>query len=128
MASRTGTALRFMKVDPTPKKDQMVFGRFSDHERDYVGECLSSVRASLLHNGLLEGGIEQAVWQLESYMGSLEDNNAKLLEVNYFFQKEFNSMMSQQTITKNNAKCAREYCLECRYHIEKENKWKQDRA
>lgn len=57
----------------------------------------------------------------------MEDNNTKLLEVNYFFQKEFNELMAEKQLAKRMEKCSKNYCLECRYHLEKENKWKQEK-
>jgi hypothetical protein len=47
--------------------------------------------------------------------------------VNYFFQKEFNEIMTEKQLAKRVEKCSKNYCMECRYHLEKENRWKQEK-
>lgn len=61
------------------------------------------------------------------FIEQLEDNNRKLLEVNYFFQKEFSKSLKDKERLKKTEKCNKSYCLECRYHLEKENKWKKEK-
>ena len=33
---------------------------------------------------------------IEAYLSRIEENNVKLLEINYFFQKEFNERMGER--------------------------------
>ena len=35
--------------------------------------------------------------------------------------------MAEKQLAKRMEKCSKNYCLECRYHLEKENKWKQEK-
>ena len=44
---KTGTALRFMKIEHTQTQNKMVFKRFDDEEKDYAGECLATIKAFL---------------------------------------------------------------------------------
>jgi hypothetical protein len=54
---------------------------------------------------------------IEAYLSRIEENNVKLLEINYFFQKEFNERMRERNTAKRKEKCNKNYCLECRYHL-----------
>lgn len=35
--------------------------------------------------------------------------------------------MTEKQLAKRVEKCSKNYCMECRYHLEKENRWKQEK-
>lgn len=133
------THLRFLKsptttdAPPSPRQEadsagqsrSTVFNRFSRAEREEAQEWVAGMVGAFEELGSAEwGGVAERVG---AYLGKLEENNAKLLEVNYFFQKEFSEIMAEKQLSKRLDKCSKNNCLECRYHLEKENRWKMEK-